>query len=294
MFAKGPPRRPGQWLWVLVLPEMIVGCGLFSRVAKTPLAHTVPIVMSSTTPSATPSNTKSSSPFSPTPSSVPSESPLSSSPVSSFPTTSIPVPSATHPGLVSMFPMSGPHGTVVTFVGVGLGTSPGRVVFLSSLQTQGGTALAIRGWTETRIQAIVPYPLATGVYTPELWTAAGIPVGPTSDVAWPLFTVSGPAPSVTGLSPAMAMAGSLITITGDNFGSKSGRVSLCQFCGTASQIDGTATIVVWTPTEIQARVPGMQNGVAEIHLTTAAGQVVLAGTIETGGASSSPGGAASG
>ena len=197
-------------------------------------------------------------------------------------------------GLVSMRPGAGPPGTVVTFTGVGLGTSPGRVAFVATTATGEGTDLAIRAWTPTRIEAVVPGTLAAGNYTPQLWTAAGTRVGPTGEAAWPIFTVTGPKPVVTGLSPANAPAGSLLTITGEYFGSAPGRVTLCQFCGTPSQIVGTATIVSWTPTQVQARVPGMQNGGAEVHLTTAAGQVVLAGHISTGQPYSPPGGQASG
>ena len=292
MSLPGSPRRPGHWLGILILAGMGAGCGLLSLAATASHVHSTQTASPSVP---APSSTLGTGSPSSLTSSTTVTVPIITSSSSALPTTRAPIPSPTvAPGLVSLLPEAGPPGTVVTFVGVGFGTNPGRVVFLAAYASQGGTDLAIRAWTPTRIEATVPMTLAAGNYTPELWTAAGTPVGPTSDAAWPIFTVTGPVPKVTGLSPASAPAGSLITITGDNFGSTPGRVTLCQFCGTLSAIDGTATIVSWTPTEVLARVPGMQNGVAEVHLTTAAGQVVLAGSIATGGAPSSTGGGASG
>ncbi|MCY0897338.1 MAG: hypothetical protein OWU33_00145 [Firmicutes bacterium] len=61
---------------------------------------------------------------------------------------------------------------------------------MSNLTSLGQVNVAIRVWTPTRIEAFVPKTVARGLYTPELWTATGTPVGPGSDAAWPIFRVT--------------------------------------------------------------------------------------------------------
>jgi len=69
------------------------------------------------------------------------------------------------------------------------------------------------------------------------------------------FTVTGAVPGVTGLSPNTGNVGTLVTITGTNFGSPQG-TSTVKFNGTVA---GAAT--QWTATQIKISVPtGAKSG----------------------------------
>ena len=247
-------------------------------------AKTSPLSSSSSNASSSPQHAAGNNASSTTQSSNSANSSSASSNTSS--TSSQGSSQAAGPVLLSMRPTSGPPGTVVTFMGSNFGTVPGRVTFTPTSGRSDWVAI-IRSWTPTVIQCAIPEGLPTGNAYPSLWTARGTPVGPGSDAAWPLFTVGAAAPVVTGLSPIQAPAGTLLTITGQGFGSTPGQVTVCQFCGTNAQISAIAPIVSWQSTRVQVKVPGLQNGGAEVYLVTASKQGVRAGTIFTGGEPSS-------
>lgn len=244
-------------------------------------AKTSPLSSSSSNASSSPQHAAGNNASSTTKSSNSANSPSASSNTSSHGSSQ-----AAGPVLLSMRPTSGPPGTVVTFMGSNFGTVPGRVTFTPTSGSTDWVAI-IRSWTPTVIQCAIPEGLPTGNAYPSLWTARGTPVGPGSDAAWPLFTVGAAAPVVTGLSPIQAPAGTLLTITGQGFGSTPGQVTVCQFCGANAQISAIAPIVSWQSTRVQVKVPGLQNGGAEVYLVTASKQGVRAGTIFTGGEPSS-------
>lgn len=205
-------------------------------------------------------------------------------------------PSTTGPttvaaALTTMTPTQGAAGTVVTFEGENLGSTAGRVLLVPVSNPQSaGAPMVIRLWTPSKIVASVPGGILPGIYSPELWTATGNPVGPASAAAWPEFTVLGPSPTVTTVRPSDAPAGVTVTIIGRDFGANPGRVVFVQFWGTLAATYTTAPIVSWTSTEVVVRSPGGQNGMARIRLTTAAGQGVWAGTVHTGGPQGGSGG----
>lgn len=187
---------------------------------------------------------------------------------------------AAGPVLFSMRPVSGPPGTLVTFLGAGLGSAPGRIRFTP---VAGGPArlAPIRAWSATRVVCLLPAGLPAGDASPALWTAAGTPVGPGGNGAWPLFDVAGPSPVVSGFSPSGGPAGTLLIIRGQDFGSTPGLVTLCQFCGTGAQLSAHASLVAWSNTEVEARIPAaFQSGGAQVHLVTAGGAVVTVGTFD--------------
>jgi hypothetical protein len=198
----------------------------------------------------------------------------------SRPSVTSPPPQAAAPVLFSMRPTTGAAGTAVTFLGAGLGSAAGRVQFTPAA---GGPARVapMRAWSATRVVCLVPAGLPAGYASPALWTAAGTPVGPGGTGAWPQFLVAAPLPAVSGFAPSAGPAGTLLTIRGHGFGSTPGLVTLCQFCGTGAQISAHASIVAWSSTQVEARIPAaFQAGSAQAHLVTAGGAVVTVGTFD--------------
>jgi len=143
------------------------------------------------------------------------------------------------PSITGLSPNTGPVGTPVTISGTNFGGSQG-----TSTVTFGGAAAATNSWGATQIVATVPAAAATGNV---VVTVNGVPSNGSN------FTVL-PTPSITGLSPASAPVGTLVTISGTNFGSTQGSSSV-SFNGVAA---GNAT---WSATSIKVPVPaGASNG----------------------------------
>jgi hypothetical protein len=188
------------------------------------------------------------------------------------------------PVLAAMRPTHGAVGTVVTLRGSGFGTAKRLVTFTpnSARTTSQSFRAIIRGWPPSIIVVVIPKGLPGGPAYPSIWTASGLQAGPAHSLSWPMFFVSAPAPLVSGLAPRDAPVGTILLIRGRNFDTAQGFVTFCQFCGSAAQITARGRIVSWKPTQVRVAVPGLQSGPAEVHLTTAGEQTVLAGTINTG------------
>jgi hypothetical protein len=139
-----------------------------------------------------------------------------------------------NPNISGLSPTSGPVGASVTITGTNFGATQG-----SSTVTFNGTAAAITSWSTGSIVATVPTSATTGNV---VVTVSGIASNGMS------FTVL-PTPSITGLSPTANAVGTLVTITGANFGATQG-TSTVTFNGTAA-----TAIASWSAGSIVARVP---------------------------------------
>ncbi|HEY6251648.1 MAG TPA: IPT/TIG domain-containing protein, partial [Candidatus Angelobacter sp.] len=137
------------------------------------------------------------------------------------------------PSITSLSPTSGALGASLTITGTNFGSTQG-----SSTVTIGGAAAAVNSWSATSITAAVPAGLAAGnnnvVVTVSNVASNGV-----------AFTVN--APSISSLSPTGGAPGTLVTISGNNFGPYAGSVT---FNGAAT------TVYSWSNTSIQAYVPG--------------------------------------
>jgi len=143
------------------------------------------------------------------------------------------------PAISSLSPSSGVVGTAVTIAGTNFGASQG-----SSTLAFNGTAAAPTSWSATSIVAPVPAGASTGSVVVTVGGVASNGV---------VFTV-GSTPSITGLNPNSAAAGTAVTIAGANFGASQGS-STITFNGTA------ATPTSWSATSIVAPVPaGASSG----------------------------------
>lgn len=136
------------------------------------------------------------------------------------------------PNITGLSPASGPVNTVVTITGTGFGASQ-----LTSTVTFNGTSASPTGWGDSSIVVPVPNGASTGnvvVAVSSASTSNGV-----------LFTVT---PSISGLNPISGDPGTLITISGSNFGSTQGS-STVTFNG------ALATPTSWGNTSIVAPVP---------------------------------------
>jgi hypothetical protein len=138
------------------------------------------------------------------------------------------------PAISGFSPASGPPGTVVTISGSNFGTG-GNVLF------SGVAAESIESWAATAISAVVPAGAATGPIT--VRTAEGTAESNEN------FTVTYPAPSVSGFSPASGAPGTPVTVTGRWFGAEQG-LSAISFGGVKAD-----TVYYWSETEVRTAVP---------------------------------------
>jgi hypothetical protein len=140
-------------------------------------------------------------------------------------------------GIINLNPNSGPVGTVVTIFGGGFHATQG-----TSTVTFNGTAGSPTSWSDASITVPVPAGATSGnvVVTVGGGASNGIP-----------FTVTLPSPTITALSPSSGPLGSLVTISGTNFGSTQG-TSTVTFNGVSA---GTASS--WSATSIDLLVPAI-------------------------------------
>jgi RHS repeat-associated protein len=129
---------------------------------------------------------------------------------------------------------SGTIGEALQVNGGGFGASQGN-----STVTFGGTPATVNNWTANSLYTTVPSGATTGNL---VVTVGGLASNGYS------FTVTGPSPSITSLSPNSGPVGTSVTITGTNFGDSQG-TSTVTFSGTA------ATPTSWSATSIVAPVP---------------------------------------
>jgi hypothetical protein len=150
------------------------------------------------------------------------------------------------PSITSLNPTSGTVGSSITITGVNFGSAQG-----ASTVRFNGTSATPTSWTSTTITVPVPVGATTGNIV--------VTVGGVASNGMP-FTVTSSAPSITSLNPTSGTVGSLLTITGTNFGLTQG-TSTVQFNGTS------ATPTSWTPSSITVPVPAMGTGNAAVVVT---------------------------
>jgi hypothetical protein len=177
------------------------------------------------------------------------------------------------PTITSMSPTTGAVGASVMVTGTNFGATQGT----STVKFNGTTATVTSGnWSATSITTTVPTGATTGNV---IVSVLGVPSNGSS------FTVVA-APSITSLSPSSGVVGSLVTITGTNFGATQGS-STVRFNGTL------ATPTSWSATGITATVPtGATTGNVVVHasgvdsggksFTVTSGSFALTGSLNTG------------
>jgi hypothetical protein len=138
------------------------------------------------------------------------------------------------PSITSLNPPSGLVGASVTISGANFGSAQG-----TSSVSFNGIAAAPASWGAANVVVAVPAGATTGSVVVTVGGAASNGVS---------FTVTAPAPSLTGLNPTSGLVGASVTITGANFGTTQG-TSTVKFNGTA------ATPASWSATSIATTVP---------------------------------------
>ena len=135
------------------------------------------------------------------------------------------------PGITSLNPTSGGPGTPVTITGTGLGSTQG-----TSTVTFSGVVAAPTSWSSSSIVVPVPVGAPTG---PVVVTVGGV------SSAGAAFAVG---PTISSLSPSSGVAGTVVTVTGSNFGLNQGSSSIT-FGGVG------AIPTSWGPSRIVVPVP---------------------------------------
>ena len=161
------------------------------------------------------------------------------------------------PTITSLTPSTGAVASSVVIAGTNFRTTQG-----SSTVSFNGIASTPTAWSATSITAPVPTGAATGSV---VVTVGGQPSNGST------FTVT-PAPSIASLAPNTGAVGSVVTISGSNFGSTQGNGGV-KF-GTLA-----AAITSWSPTSIVATVP--TGAVTGSVVVTAAGGVASNGSTFT-------------
>ena len=145
------------------------------------------------------------------------------------------------PIISSLSPLSGVNGAQITINGLNFGSSQG-----SSTVTFGTETAPIVTWSDTAIVAQVPAFAPIGLLQVTVTTSLE------SSNSEP-FTVTNPPPVITSLSPTSGAPGTLVTITGSQFGSTQGQS--VNFNGVSASISS------WSATSITAYVPaGTSSG----------------------------------
>jgi hypothetical protein len=140
---------------------------------------------------------------------------------------------AATPSITSLTPASGAVGASITIAGQNFGTTQGS----GSVKFNGTTA-TITSWSATGIVAAVPTGATTGNV---VIRASGV------NSAGAAFTVV-PKANISSRSPTSGPVGTVVTLTGTNFGASQGSGTV-RFNGTL------ATPTSWTATSIQVPVP---------------------------------------
>lgn len=154
------------------------------------------------------------------------------------------------PTILNALPNPAMPGSVVRLVGRNFGNTQGVV-------TLDHTAAQIDSWSPSMIMFTVPTSAAAGSAPITLTTAQGNTVTDSNFVV-----SSGPSPSIRSVFPGAAQAGQMVRISGTNFGTTPGAVT----------IGGTpAKVQAWSPYFITASVPSVATGTQPLVVTTAGG-----------------------
>jgi IPT/TIG domain/Bacterial Ig-like domain (group 2)/Beta-propeller repeat/Galactose oxidase, central domain len=139
------------------------------------------------------------------------------------------------PMISSLSPLSGPNGAQITINGLNFGSSQG-----SSTVTFGTDTAPIVSWSDTAIVAQVP------AFAPIGFLQVTVTTLLEASNSEP-FTVTNPHPVISSLSPTSGAPGTLVTITGSQFGSTQGQS--VNFNGVSAPISS------WSDTSITVHVP---------------------------------------
>ena len=142
------------------------------------------------------------------------------------------------PTITSLSPNAGAPGTTVTIAGTNFGLIQG-----SNFVSFNGLIASVVAWSDSSITATVPSGASTGDVTV---LRNGLYSSVNSNGL--SFTVPQTSPSIASLSPVSGLSGTVVTISGANFGSTQGS-SVLTFNGVA------ATPTAWTPNSISVPVP---------------------------------------
>lgn len=162
----------------------------------------------------------------------------------------------TDPQLITINPTNGLPGTQVTLTGKGFGTAQGR-----SYVAFNGQIAQVTTWSDSYIVCIVPTPTNTspGSVSVVVWIDGSKSTNSLS------FTIQ--VPTISTINPLIDNVGALITITGSGFGAYQSQVN-----GQISIGGITATVVAWSDTSIQARVPQVGAAGAQQVIITSNGR----------------------
>jgi YD repeat-containing protein len=169
--------------------------------------------------------------------------------------TAIERPGSSGVSISAFTPHSGLVGTPVTILGTGFSTTPAQ-----NAVTFGGTAAAVTSATATQLVTTVPAGLVAGSYTVGVTTPGG---SATRDAF--LVTAVSAAPTISGFTPAIAVAGTALTVNGTSFEPIPSNNNL--------SLNGVrATITAATSTTLSTSVPAAGSG--HLSLATPGGQAV--------------------
>jgi hypothetical protein len=160
------------------------------------------------------------------------------------------------PSITSISPTSAAAGTTITITGANFGSTQG-----TNTVTFNGTPATPSSWSATSIKVPVPAGATTG---PLVVTVDGVASNGIT------FTVL-PTPTITSLAPSSGIVGTVVTVTGTNFGATQGS-STVTFNGKA----GTAES--WSSTQIVVPVP---TGATTGNVVVTVGGVASAGVLFT-------------
>ena len=156
--------------------------------------------------------------------------------------------------IADFFPTSGSAGTQVAITGTGFAATPaGNAV------TFGGVTALVVSATATSLTVAVPFGATTG--------KIAVSVAGNSATTVQDFAVVAPgAPTISGLSPGTAPAGTQVSVTGTNFNPAVGAT-------TVKLNETVATVVTATPTQLTIVVPP-STGSGKVRVATSAGTAV--------------------
>jgi hypothetical protein len=154
------------------------------------------------------------------------------------------------PVITSITPSSGLVGSSVAILGTNFGSTQGS----STVSFNGTLATTFATWTSTGIVVMVPTGATTGSVVVTVGGVASAGVA---------FTVTLPAPTISGISPSSGAVGAPVTIEGANFGTMAGTV-------TFNGIPATIASGGWTSQYINVTVPsGLSSGSVTVTVNTA-------------------------
>ena len=158
-------------------------------------------------------------------------------------------------------PEEGTIGTEISIVGMGFGAKKGKVYL-------GGVALKVLVWSDEMIQCLIKKPLSPSSYDVTIQ-----PKGAAEILSENAFSVE--APRIDSINPIQGSQGAEVTIFGDFFGIKKGKVTLggenCKVLSwTMNPSTGQSEIVIEVP-------KGLTPGTYDLTVTNQVGSDTMGG-----------------